>query len=87
MLPAMPDRSRKKRPHEPVASVASDRARTGEPITEPSLEEVRAAARALGRRGGLVGGKARASKLSAEKRSEIAQRAARARWGRKSTPK
>lgn len=34
----------------------------------------------LGRLGGLKGGKARASKLSAEKRSEIAKKAAAARW-------
>jgi len=38
------------------------------------------AAVSLGRLGGLKGGKARAAKLSAEKRSEIAQKAAIARW-------
>lgn len=38
------------------------------------------AAVALGRRGGLVGGKARAAKLSPEERSDIARRAAAARW-------
>lgn len=38
------------------------------------------AAVALGRRGGLKGGKARAAALSAEERSEIAKRAAAARW-------
>ncbi len=35
---------------------------------------------ALGRLGGLKGGKARAEKLSAKKRREIAQKAAKARW-------
>ena len=35
---------------------------------------------ALGRLGGKKGGKARAAKLTAEQRSEIARRAARARW-------
>lgn len=35
----------------------------------------------LGRRGGLKGGKARAASLSADRRSEIAKNAARARWG------
>ncbi len=39
----------------------------------------------LGRRGGLKGGKARAEKLSAERRSEIAKKAAETRW--KSTGK
>lgn len=37
---------------------------------------------ALGRRGGRAGGPARARALSPQRRSEIAQRAARARWGR-----
>lgn len=36
---------------------------------------------ALGRQGGLKGGKARAKKLSAKKRTEIAKKAAEARWG------
>jgi hypothetical protein len=35
---------------------------------------------ANGRRGGLLGGVARAEKLSPEKRSEIARKAAQARW-------
>ena len=38
------------------------------------------AAVALGRKGGLKGGKARAKKLSAKERSEIAKKAASARW-------
>lgn len=38
------------------------------------------AAAALGRQGGLKGGKARAEKLTAEVRSEIARKAAKARW-------
>ncbi|MBN2072534.1 MAG: hypothetical protein JW770_01140 [Actinobacteria bacterium] len=38
------------------------------------------AAVALGRMGGLKGGKARAEKLSAKKRKEIAKKAANARW-------
>lgn len=38
------------------------------------------AALALGRLGGLKGGKARAKKLSAKRRYEIAKKAAAARW-------
>jgi hypothetical protein len=38
------------------------------------------AAVALGRLGGMKGGKARAAKLSAKKRSEIAKKAAQKRW-------
>jgi hypothetical protein len=37
---------------------------------------------ALGRLGGLKGGKARREKLTPEKRKEIAQKAARKRWQR-----
>jgi hypothetical protein len=36
---------------------------------------------ALGRRGGLKGGKARAKALTAKQRHSIAVKAARARWG------
>ncbi len=39
-----------------------------------------AAAVALGRKGGLKGGKARAAKMAPEKRAEIARKAAKARW-------
>jgi hypothetical protein len=42
------------------------------------------AAVALGRRGGLVGGKARARKLTVEQRRESARKAALARWAQKS---
>ena len=37
-------------------------------------------AKALGHKGGLKGGKARAEKLTPERRKEIAQKAAQARW-------
>lgn len=52
---------------------------------EPSEEKPpkNPAAVALGRLGGLKGGKARAEKLSPEKRREIAEKAARARWRKK----
>jgi hypothetical protein len=36
----------------------------------------------LGRRGGIKGGKARAAKMTPERRAEIAQTAAKARWGK-----
>lgn len=39
------------------------------------------AAVALGRKGGLKGGKARAKKLSKTERQAIAKKAAKARWG------
>ena len=37
----------------------------------------------IGRSGGLVGGKARADSLTAKQRSEIAKKAAAARWSAK----
>ena len=43
-------------------------------------------AAALGRLGGLKGGPARAAKLSAERRREIALKAIRTRWRKKRTP-
>ncbi len=45
------------------------------------IREKNPAAVALGRLGGLKGGKARAKKLSKKRRSEIAKKAAQARWG------
>ena len=56
-------------------------AETGNP---PVLEEgskKNPAAVALGRLGGLKGGKARAEALSKKKRAEIARKAAATRWG------
>ncbi len=42
---------------------------------------------ALGRLGGLKGGKARAEKLSASKRSSIAKKAAETRWRKEKSAK
>jgi hypothetical protein len=50
---------------------------TPSPFHAPSKNP---AAVALGRLGGLKGGKARAAALSAKKRSEIAKKAAKSRW-------
>jgi len=59
---------------------------TGEAKTEPQPEKNPAAV-ALGRLGGLKGGRARAEKLSAEDRIRIAQQAAKARWKDKNQSK
>ncbi len=78
----MPDRSSKaakRRAPDPNLLAASILAhvtgegKPGERAKDPLAVE-------LGRRGGLKGGKARAEKLSAKKRVEIAKKAARARW-------
>jgi hypothetical protein len=53
------------------------------PIKKKSLSPAKnPAAVALGRLGGLKGGKARAAKLSARKRSQIAKKAAKSRWSK-----
>ncbi len=49
---------------------------------ELPTKEKNPAAVALGRLGGLKGGKARAESLSAEQRKEIAKKAALKRWSR-----
>jgi hypothetical protein len=76
----MPQRS-SKRPRDPnelaaeiVAEATGEKVKRQEPEKNPAAVE-------LGRRGGLKGGPARAAKLSAKKRSAIAKKAARARWG------
>ena len=79
----MPERSRK-RPSD-VNELAKQLVgeATGEtPLPDPA-EGKDPAAVALGRKGGLKGGKARAAKLTPEERAESARKAAQARWGHK----
>jgi len=49
----------------------------------PEIDPIKAAAQALGRKGGLKGGKARAKALTAKQRKEIAEKAAAAGWKKK----
>ena len=58
---------------------------TGEPTPSPAKEEPPKdpAAVALGRKGGLKGGPARAKAMTKKQRSEAAKKAARARWKNK----
>lgn len=79
----MPERSNKKKPRDVNAlATAILREATGDELEpeNPAEREKDPAAVSLGRRGGLKGGKARAEKLTPEQRSEIAKKAARARW-------
>jgi hypothetical protein len=80
----MPDRSRK-RPRDPnqLAKLVVDIA-TGEVEDMPVDAGKDPAAVALGRKGGLKGGKARAESMTPEERSTAAKRAAAARWGKTS---
>ena len=84
----MPDRSRKRRPadlNSLAASIVSDATDEDKPEPADPDEGKDPAAVSLGRRGGLKGGRARADKLTAEQRSEIARKAAATRWGKKVT--
>jgi hypothetical protein len=82
----MPDRSRK-RPRDPnelgkqLVDEATDTTSTPEPQPDPDAMKDPAAV-ALGRKGGLKGGKARAANMTPEQRSEAARRAAQKRWAR-----
>jgi hypothetical protein len=72
--------TRKKRPRDPIAlaKLIGDIA-TGQ--TDDRVEDNRnPAAVALGRLGGAKGGKARAEKLTPERRKEIAQKGGQKRW-------
>jgi hypothetical protein len=70
-----------KRPADVIgAAIMVARIATGEVEERACESEKDAAAVSLGRRGGLKGGKARAAKMSPEKRAEIARKAAATRW-------
>jgi hypothetical protein len=60
-----------------AAATADEPEEKAEPMPEDAAHM---AAVALGRRGGLKGGKARAESLSKKRRAEIAKKAAKARW-------
>lgn len=74
-----------KRPRDPnqLAKLIADIA-TGEIVETKTDDGKDPAAVALGRKGGLKGGDARAKKLTAKQRSEIAKKAAKARWDKDS---
>jgi len=56
---------------------------TGQIEPTPKPEKLKVFdAKALGRLGGLKGGRARAEKLSSTRRIEIARKASRAKWGK-----
>lgn len=78
----MPDRSSKRKPPRDANQLAKfivEEATASEQPPPPN-DSKNPAAVALGRLGGMKGGKARAAKLSAEKRKAIAKKAAAARW-------
>ena len=66
--------------------IVDEATRKGLPVEPKLIKEKNHAAVALGTLGGLKGGKARAEKLSPEKRKEIAQKAAQKRRSKKAQP-
>jgi hypothetical protein len=82
----MPDRSRK-RPRDPnqlakfIVDAATGASEDGD--VAPEQRAKNPAAVALGRLGGLKGGKARAANLTANEKRDIARRAAQVRWANK----
>jgi hypothetical protein len=74
----MPKRSSKQKDPSEIARHVLDAV---VPDAEPKSEKNPAAV-ALGRLGGLKGGKARAEKLTAKQRADIARKAAQKRWKR-----
>jgi hypothetical protein len=78
----MPRRSSKKLKAELPPIVEQPAETEAEPSLEVGTDGKNPAAVALGRLGGKKGGIARAAKLSAQARSEIAKKAALARWAK-----
>jgi hypothetical protein len=80
----MPTRSSKRKETDPnVRAFLTVQRATGQLSPEEPIPDTRNPhAVALGKLGGSKGGKARAKKLSARKRIEIAKKAARTRWGK-----
>ena len=79
----MPKRSSKRDPNLTAFDVVAQATGEDQPKKKPQEPEKNPAAVALGRLGGLKGGKARAAKLSSKKKVEIAKKAAAARWNKK----
>jgi hypothetical protein len=71
-----------KRPRDPnqLAKLIVDMATGESPPDSVGNDGKNPAAVALGRLGGLKGGKARAKKLTAKRRADIARKAAKSRW-------
>ncbi len=76
----MPKRSRMPRDPNQLAKAVVDFA-TGQREPDPPRPAKDPAAVELGRRGGLIGGKARAAALTPKERADSARKAAQARWG------
>ncbi len=85
-------RSSKKLPRDPnqlaaeIVRMSTEDEPEEKPLTreEASQEAIKAYLSLIGKKGGLKGGPARAKKLSAKKRKEIAAKAAKTRWSKKS---
>jgi hypothetical protein len=85
----MPNRSRKAVKPKDTQQLARHVLDSVVPDAEPPKGKEKAAKKkdpaavALGRKGGIKGGAARAAKMTAEERAESARKAAKARWSAK----
>jgi len=72
---------KRKKKYDDINTLAAEIVSTA--TKEPTTKGKNPAAVALGRLGGLKGGRVRARLLSARRRKEIASKAAKARWARR----
>lgn len=79
----MPSRASKPPEDEDFNEAAFRVVRSATEKHDPEARKKNPAAVALGRLGASKGGKARAAKLSAKRRAQIAKKAAASRWGKK----
>lgn len=77
----MPKKPRRPRDVNELARLIADQATGATPVDQAALADGKnPAAVALGRLGGLKGGRARAEKLTVARRKAIASKAAKSRW-------
>lgn len=65
-----------------IAEQATDEDPTPDPTESLSKAQISELMKAMGRKGGLKGGHARAQKLTPKKRTQIAKAAAKKRWAK-----
>ncbi len=63
-----------------LVRLSTDTPEATEKMQEPTKTDISRVMAALGRRGGKIGGKRRMAKLSEKERSDLAYKAAQARW-------
>ncbi len=65
-----------------LTTAAAEANEPPKPPPQPTKAELSKVMKALGHRGGIIGGKRRLETMTPEQRSAVALKAARARWGK-----